>query len=319
MPSPSSAPPLSTLTTVGLSLSREKGSAHEISSTLALDRDGIAGDRHRGPGLRQISLMHESVAATVFSDAEKVAHPGMGQENILIGGTGLASLQRLDTLELGDAILEVTQIGKAVSDDGAQLCDARAKCLLSEHGIFARVIHGGVIESGQPIRHQHRLLRAHVITVSDRASQGTYEDKSGPAARALLDTWCQENRWGLWVETQVIPDEKAVLEKALDNARQSRVDLVITTGGTGVGPRDITPDVVMAQADKLIPGIMDYIRLKYGEAMPLALTSRSVAAVMGSTLVYTLPGSAKAIPEYLDEIFKSLEHLLFLLKGIDAH
>lgn len=307
------------LNTVGLSLSREKGAPHESAATLRVDRDGIEGDRHRGPGLRQVSLMHESVAAAVFPDTAEADRPGMGTENILLTGVGLSSLRRLDTLELGDAILEITQIGKAVSDDGAQLCDARAKCLLSEHGIFARVLHGGALEVGQSIRHQHRLLRAHIITVSDRASQGTYEDKSGPAARALLDTWCQENRWGLWVETQVIPDDKEVLEKALENARQSRVDLVITTGGTGVAPRDITPDVVMAQADKLIPGIMDYIRLKYGETMPLALTSRSVAAVMGSTLVYTLPGSARAIPEYLDEIFKTLEHLLFLLKGLDAH
>ena len=319
MPSSPAEATTRTLSTVGLSLSREKGSPHEIVPVLTVDREGIEGDRHRGPGLRQVSLMHAAVAAAVFADTDEDARPGMGTENILLGGAGLSSLQRLDTLELGDAILEITQIGKAVSDDGAQLCDARARCLLSEHGIFARVIHGGVIESNRPVRHQHRLLRAHIITVSDRASRGTYEDKSGPAARALLDTWCQDNRWGLWVETQVIPDEKEALETALENARQSRVDLVITTGGTGVGPRDITPDVVMAQADKLIPGIMDYIRLKYGEAMPLALTSRSVAAVMGSTLIYTLPGSAKAIPEYLEEIFKTLEHMLFLLKGLDAH
>lgn len=181
------------------------------------------------------------------------------------------------------------------------------------------MVHGGAMKSGQAVRHQHRLLRAFIITVSDRASCGDYEDKSGPLARSLLDAWCQENRWGLWTEAQIVPDEPEALEAVLENARKSQVDVVITTGGTGVGPRDITPEVVSRHADKLIPGIMEYIRVKHGERMPLALTSRSVAAVMGNGLVYTLPGSVKAIPEYLEEIFKTMEHMVFLLKGVDAH
>jgi molybdenum cofactor synthesis domain-containing protein len=163
------------------------------------------------------------------------------------------------------------------------------------------------------------VLRAHIITLSDRASRGEYEDKSGPAATALVECWCRDHHWTPWIETQIIPDEVSAIEMALANARESQIDLVITTGGTGVGPRDITPDVVAKHADKLIPGIMDYIRVKHGERMPLALTSRSIAAVMGSSLVYTLPGSVKAVPEYLEEIFKTMEHMLLLLKGVATH
>ncbi len=307
------------MSTTGLSLSREKGTDHDVVPSMTLTPNGIEGDRHGGPGLRQISLMHDTVARYYFPDSTEEALPGKGQENILLRGDGLPELRLLDTLEIDDAILEITQIGKKVNETGKPLCSAQAKCLLSDHGVFARVVHGGTIETGQPIRHQHRLLRAHIITVSDRASKGAYEDKSGPAVRALLDTWCQENRWGLWVETQIVPDEDEALEAVLNNARQSRVDLIITTGGTGVGPRDITPDIVTRHADKVIPGIMEHIRMKYGATMPMALTSRSVAATMGNALVYTLPGSTRAIPEYLDEIFKTMEHMLLILKGLDAH
>lgn len=307
------------LTAVGLSISEAKGQPHVPVPQFNVTLNGIEGDRHAGPGLRQVSLMHRDVVHSFFPGDAGESLAGKGQENILVEGEGLAALRILDTLELGDALLEVTQIGKRVNESGKVLCSANSKCLLSDFGVFARAVHGGSIATGYPVRHQERLLRAHLITVSDRASQGTYEDKSGPEAAALLEAWCEAHHWTLWAETRIVPDEASAIEMVLDHARQSQVDLVITTGGTGVGPRDITPDVVAKHADKLIPGIMDYIRMKHGERMPMALTSRSVAAVMGSSLVYTLPGSAKAIPEYLEEIFKTMEHMLLLLKGIDAH
>ena len=95
--------------------------------------------------------------------------------------------------------------------------------------------------------------------------------------------------------------------------------MIFTTGGTGVGPRDITPDVVTELCDKFIPGIMDHIRLKFGADKPNALLSRSVAGVAGSTLIYTLPGSVRAVQEYMQEILKTLEHLILTLHGLDDH
>lgn len=307
------------LTTAGLSISKTKGQPHMPSGQIHVTLDGIEGDRHGGPGPRQVSLMHRNVVTQFFPDTPADGLPGKGQENILVDGEDLANLRILDTLELGEALLEVTQIGKRVNESGVTLCGANSKCLLSDFGIFARVLHQGTIADGYAIHHQQRLLRAHIITISDRASAGAYEDKSGPAATELLEVWCKEHHWTLWAETRVIPDDVGAIEMVLDHARQSRVDVVITTGGTGVGPRDITPDVVAKHADKIIPGIMEYIRMKHGERMPVALTSRSIAAVMGTSLIYTLPGSVKAIPEYLEEIFKTMEHMLFLLKGLDAH
>jgi molybdenum cofactor synthesis domain-containing protein len=95
--------------------------------------------------------------------------------------------------------------------------------------------------------------------------------------------------------------------------------LVITTGGTGVGPRDITPEVVKELLDKEIPGIMEMIRMKYGAEKPNALLSRGVAGLMGNAFVYTLPGSVKAVNEYMSEITKTLKHLYLMRMGIDSH
>lgn len=307
------------LTVAGLSISEAGGEPHSAVDTLTVTSNGIDGDRHQGPGLRQISMMHDAVVLDRFPDATNGSRAGLGQENILLSGKGLEEIRLLDTFEMGDALLEITQVGAKVNVTGTSLCSADSQCLLSDFGVFGRVLHGGVIETGYPIRHQRRLLRAHVITVSDRASRGVYEDKSGPAIRDMLEAWGAEKEWDFWIESQIIPDEREAIASVLENARQSDVDLVITTGGTGVGPRDITPDVVAEHADRLIPGIMEYIRIKFGADMPMALTSRSVAAVLGTGLVYTLPGSVKAVPEYLGEIFKTLEHLILLLKGVDAH
>lgn len=303
----------------GLSLSESKGQPHTVVDSLTATPAGIEGDRHAGPGLRQVSIMHEAALRGRFDAEDDGTLAGSGHENILLAGGKLNHLRVLDTLEMGDAILEVTRIGSSVAEDGQDLCETGQRCLVSDHGVFARVVHGGIIEKGAAVRHQQRLLHAYIITVSDRASQGHYDDESGPAIEALLEDWCVEHGWGLWAEFQILPDDQEALATMLQNARQSRVDLVITAGGTGIGPRDNTPDVVANHADKIIPGIMDHIRMKYGQKMPLALTSRSIAAVLGNGLVYTLPGSPKAVPEYLHEIFKTLEHLLLVLKGIDAH
>ena len=96
-------------------------------------------------------------------------------------------------------------------------------------------------------------------------------------------------------------------------------EIIITTGGTGIGPRDFTPDVVKPLLDKEIPGIMDYIRLKYGAEKPNALLSRSIAGVSGKSLIFVLPGSFKAVKEYMSEILPMLNHLFAMMSGIDSH
>ena len=157
----------------------------------------------------------------------------------------------------------------------------------------------------------------HVITLSDRAHGGTYADLSGPAVVSFVKDAMAAAGWQCEIRTSILPDEAVALRAALMEAPAAH--LVITTGGTGIGPRDITPDVVRPLLTKELPGIMEQIRVKYGMNNPGALLSRAVAGVIGNTLIYTLPGSVKAVHEYMAEIVKTMEHTFYMLYGIDIH
>ena len=118
------------------------------------------------------------------------------------------------------------------------------------------------------------------------------------------------------MERSVVSDDADRLRDTLESVVADGYDVVITTGGTGVGPRDNTPEVMTQCCEKLIPGVMESIRLKYGRNNPRALLSRSVAGTAGRTLLYALPGSAKAIREYVPEILRTTEHLVLMVNGI---
>jgi len=165
----------------------------------------------------------------------------------------------------------------------------------------------------------NKIINAKIITLSDRASAGEYQDLSGPEIQNLLKEYFTEKKWKIHSSIQLIPDDPMQLESLLNIAKETKVDLVFTTGGTGIGPRDFTPDVAKKLIDKELPGIMENIRVKYGQIHPNALLSRSIAGIMGNTQLYCLPGSVKAVKEYMAEILKTLEHLIFMLNGIDTH
>ena len=162
-------------------------------------------------------------------------------------------------------------------------------------------------------------LRIQVITLSDRASAGEYEDRSGPRIESKLQSFFEDSGIPYSAGRTVLSDDPEMLTVALQHACNGGVHVIFTTGGTGVGPRDNTPDVVMRMADKIIPGIMEAIRMKYSIDKPCALLSRTVAAIIGSTVVYTLPGSTKGVDEYMTEILQSLEHTICVLHEFDVH
>jgi molybdenum cofactor synthesis domain-containing protein len=157
-----------------------------------------------------------------------------------------------------------------------------------------------------------------IITLSDRASKGEYEDKSGPRIKELVSDFFSLNGWRCSIYMTIIPDDKGRLKKLLEE-QTGTYNLIFTTGGTGIGPRDITVETVIPFLSKEIPGIMEFIRVKYGSVNPNALLSRGVAGVAGRSLIYTLPGSVKAVDEYLTEILKTLKHTIQMLYGIDSH
>ena len=166
---------------------------------------------------------------------------------------------------------------------------------------------------------KERKLKIQVITLSDRASKGEYSDLSGPEIVNSLNEYFKEKQWAFEIEANIIPDDAILLKDRLLEAEKSKVDILFTTGGTGIGPRDFTPEVMKKMLDKEIPGIMENIRMKFGQKIPNALLSRGTAGVIGETQVYSLPGSVKAVTEYMGEILKTLEHLIFMLHGIDVH
>jgi molybdenum cofactor synthesis domain-containing protein len=157
-----------------------------------------------------------------------------------------------------------------------------------------------------------------IITLSDRAYRSEYKDLSGPRIKEIITEYFSEAGWDYSINMMLIPDEADIFRELLTDS-VATFNLILTTGGTGIGPRDITIETVTPFLTKEIPGIMEFIRVKYGAEMPNALLSRGVAGIAGKALIYTLPGSVKAVEEYMTEILKTLRHAVFMQFGIDSH
>lgn len=305
---------------VSVNVSTKRGTCKEPVPEIAINERGVAGDAHADDWHRQVSLLAVESIERFGQAAGRPFNPGNFAENITTQAIDLLQTAPLDRFRIGPTVeIEVTQLGKKCHGDGCAIYQEVGRCVMPKEGIFCRVLRGGTVTAGMPIVHERRTLRCWVITLSDRASSGIYADRSGPRVRERLEQFAREKRWRLELETAVLPDDVGRLRDALAAARDAGEDLIITTGGTGIGPRDIAPDVVSALADKSIPGIMEHIRAKYAANNPKALLSRSVAAMLGQSLVFTLPGSPKAVDEYLDEIEKTLEHAIFMVHGLDVH
>ena len=157
-----------------------------------------------------------------------------------------------------------------------------------------------------------------VITLSDRAYKGEYQDLSGPKVGEMITDLFISAGWLYNIKFILIPDDRDTLKDILINAANN-FNIIITTGGTGIGPRDITVETVTPLLSKEIPGVMEYIRIKYGSEKPNALLSRGVAGITGNSLIYTLPGSVRAVGEYMTEIVKTLKHTIYMQYGVDNH
>jgi molybdopterin adenylyltransferase len=157
-----------------------------------------------------------------------------------------------------------------------------------------------------------------IITLSDRAFRGEYQDLSGPRIKERLSEFFTIQKWVSNIRTALIPDDTETLQNIIREESES-ANLIFTTGGTGIGPRDITIEAVKPLLTKEIPGIMEFIRMKYGVEKPNALLSRGVAGIIGKSLIYTLPGSVRAVDEYMSEILNTLKHTVLMQHGIDSH
>ncbi len=152
-----------------------------------------------------------------------------------------------------------------------------------------------------------------IITVSDSSYHHLREDLSGPAVRALL-----EAKGFHVISAEIVPDERTHIENALIGAC-AKAQLVVTTGGTGLAERDVTPEATESIADRLVPGLAERMRHEGAKKTPLAALSCGVCAIRGSSLIVNLPGSPTAATESLATIVELLPHALDLLKGKTAH
>lgn len=150
---------------------------------------------------------------------------------------------------------------------------------------------------------------AAVITVSDMGSRGLRQDTSGPAVRAML-----EEAWFSVAHTAILPDEMEQISAELrDCADRRRIDLIVTTGGTGLSPRDVTPEATRAVLEREIPAIPVAMWMEGLKVTPRAMLSRAVAGIRGSSLLLNLPGSEKAARENLAAVIGALEHGLHMI------
>jgi len=155
----------------------------------------------------------------------------------------------------------------------------------------------------------HELITAGILTLSDKGSRGEREDLGGPLIREMIKTISAEVLY-----YEIIPDEKKLIKTKLIDYSKT-VDLIITTGGTGLSPRDVAPEATLEVIDREIPGIAEAMRMEGLKKTNRAMLSRAIAGVRGRTLIINLPGSPKAVKEGLDAIMDVIPHAIEKIKG----
>jgi molybdenum cofactor synthesis domain-containing protein len=230
-------------------------------------------------------------------------------ENLVVSGLDWAALRVGDRLSCCGALLELTQFGKECHTR-CRIHQAMGDCIMPRHGVFARVIGGGTITVGDEVRTEatHRVA---LLTVSDKGSRGEREDLSGAVLRGMVEAK------GLSVVRQdIVPDDMdAIARKLVQYADVDNVRLVLTTGGTGLSPRDVTPEATLRVVERLCPGIPEAMRAASLAVSKRAMLSRAVAGIRGGTLILNLPGSPKAVRECLGFVLDDVLHGLDILAG----
>jgi molybdenum cofactor synthesis domain-containing protein len=304
---------------ISVNVSKETGTIKTPVEQAVVDGRGIVGDAHAGDWGRQVSVLGRQTVDRFVAETHRPVAPGEFAENLLVEGADLREAGLLDRFRFAHVELEVTQIGKACHGDRCAIFQQVGRCVMPTEGVFCRVLSGGVLRAGDEGEYLPRTLLLRVITLSDRAAGGVYADRSGPRIREILQEFFRATPWRIAVENVLLPDDPQRLRAELAAARDAGAEAVFTTGGTGLGPRDRTPEVVAAFCDRLIPGIMEHIRLTFAPDNPNAVLSRSVAGLAGAMQVYALPGSVRAVEEYMGEILKTFEHVLHMVHGLDVH
>lgn len=298
---------------VAVCISKKKGTRKEsIGEAKLITNWGMDGDAHAGNWHRQISLLSSESIEKMRAIGKKRGlelMPGDFAENLTIEGLELFSLPIGTYLKIGDTLLEVTQIGKSCHHD-CEIFKQIGQCVMPKEGIFARVLSGGMVKAGDSIE-IWRGIPVGIITASDKGAKGEREDQSGKEIATLV-TEIQ----GKVIDYRILPDEQEVLAQGMiEMIDKLGVGLLLTTGGTGFSPRDITPEATLQVIERAVPGLPEAMRRESSMISPRAMLSRGVAGIRGKCLIVNLPGSPKAVRECLQIILPVLPHALEILRG----
>lgn len=292
-------------------ISEKKGTAKKNIQECNVIQDwGLENDAHAGKWHRQVSLLSYEKVCKFKENGIKIEGGAFG-ENLLVEGLDFKSYPVGTAFTSGSIVLEITQIGKECHSE----CAIRKQvgdCIMPREGVFARVLRGGVIKAGDEILPVEKNgFTAALITASDRSFRGEREDKATIAMRAVLKSEGYDV-----AEEILLPDEEEEIYKAIVRlCDDKKVDLLLTSGGTGFSVRDVTPEATMRASERNVPGIAEAIRAFSMKITDRAMLSRGVSMIRGKTLVVNLPGSPKAVYEALGFIVKPIQHGLEILNG----
>jgi molybdenum cofactor synthesis domain-containing protein len=296
---------------ISVNISERKGTIkHPVEQIELKINHGIVNDAHAGDWHRQVSLLDLSSFDKMHNRASVELKPGIFAENITTEGVDLWHLPIGTRLEIGETLLEITQIGKECHRH-CQVFQQVGDCVMPREGIFVKVIKEGTVRAGQDIKIVP-TVRVAILTVSDKGSTGERVDLSGPALATAL-----QGRANVTVQDIVPDDFEQIKVKLIEYAEQG-LDLVFTTGGTGFAPRDNTPEATMAVVERPAPGIVEAIRANSLKITPFAMLSRAMAGIRGKTLIINFPGSPKAAVECLEVFLPVMNHAVETLRG-DAY
>jgi len=304
-------------TVEALCTSAEKGQRKEATASVTFVADsGIEGDAHAGAWHRQVSLLSKVDIETARAATPLEITPGAFAENVVLSGIDFSELGLGTRIRLGpDVVLAITQIGKACHNP-CVIAKLSGDCIMPRLGLFARVESGGTVTVGDETEVLSTVPRerfqAVVLTISDRCAAGETEDTAGPAAAKLLEDKLDAHVYRI----DILPDSRETIAERLKHyADGHSIDLVVTVGGTGFSPRDVTPEATRDVLDRPTPGLDEAMRSASLSKTPHAALSRGASGIRKSTLIVNVPGSKRAAVENLDAIAGALGHGLKKLRG----
>ena len=296
-------------------ISAQKGQQKvEVARGVLRAGHGLEGDAHAGTWHRQVSLLAEADVDSMRARGLELEHGAFG-ENLVMRGVDLEALSLGARLSVGPgAVLQITQRGKECHTRCA-IYEQAGDCIMPRLGLFARVRRGGPVAPGDAVAVDPALNRARlaVVTLSDKGAAGKRQDMGGDSAADLLTRGLS----GELVARSLLPDQQGAIEDELRRLCDEEVcDLVVTTGGTGLSPRDVTPEATLAVIHREIPGMAEAMRAAGMVHTPRAMLSRGVCGMRGQTLIINLSGSPKAVTEQLEAILPALAHAIEIASGV---